>query len=292
MDADVHYRAQSVKAEKIPFKAVAWRLRLDHGVMTIDPLSFVLPEGRVAARLRVDATHDVPEVTIDGRLSAVDLAEFHARNSAPPLEGSLLGHLAASGRGSSVHAVAASANGSVTTVSPHGEIRAAFAELTGIDVARGLGLLLTRNQHKAEIRCGVADFRSHDGVLAAQNIVIDTQNVRITGKGTVDMRTEALDLEVNGEPKKLRILTLRSPIIVRGVLRKPSVGLETGHLAKQTAEALALGSLATPLAAVLAFVDPGLAKDADCAALLAAANPGALPRNARTAAALQSRVNR
>ena len=43
MDADVRYRAQSVNAQDIPFKEVAWRLRLDHGVMSIDPLSFVLP---------------------------------------------------------------------------------------------------------------------------------------------------------------------------------------------------------------------------------------------------------
>ena len=148
MDADVRYRAQSVKAQKVPFKEVAWRLRLDHGVMTIDPLSFVLPEGRVAGRLQVDAARDVPDVTLDGRLSAVDLSQFHARNSEPPLEGLLLGRITVRGRGRSVHAVAATANGQLTTVVPHGQVRAAFAELTGINVARGLGLLLTKDQQK------------------------------------------------------------------------------------------------------------------------------------------------
>ncbi len=44
-----------------------------------------------------------------------------------------------------------------------------------------------------------------------------------------------------------------------------------GHAMAQTAEAVALGIVLTPLASVPAFVDPGLAKDADCAALLAAA---------------------
>ena len=53
-----------------------------------------------------------------------------------------------------------------------------------------------------------------------------------------------------------------------GALGKPTVGLEAGHLAKQGAEAAALGALATPLAAILALVNPGLAKDADCSALL------------------------
>jgi len=38
--------------------------------------------------------------------------------------------------------------------------------------------------------------------------------------------------------------------------------------------AIALGVLLTPVAAMLAFVDPGLAKDADCATLLAQARSG------------------
>jgi uncharacterized protein involved in outer membrane biogenesis len=44
--------------------------------------------------------------------------------------------------------------------------------------------------------------------------------------------------------------------------------------ATQAGGAIALGMLLTPVAAMLAFVDPGLAKDADCAALLAQARSG------------------
>jgi uncharacterized protein involved in outer membrane biogenesis len=152
-------------------------------------------------------------------------------------------------------------------------------------VARGLGLLLTKNQQKADIRCAVADFSSRDGVLAAQNIVVDTETVRITGKGSINLRTETLDLSVNGQPKKVRLVTLKSPVIIHGALRKPSVSLETAHVAKQTAAAVAIGALATPLAALLAFVDPGLAKDADCGALLAEAKQGGVPVKAGTTTA-------
>ena len=281
MDADVRYRAQSVNAQDTPFKQVAWRLRLDHGVMTIDPLSFVLPAGRIVARLRIDATQDVPDVAFDGRLIGIDLAQFHAHNSEPPLAGLLLGRFVVRGRGRSVHAVAASADGTVTTAIPHGQVRAAFAELTGINVARGFGLLLTKNQQKNDIRCAVADFNSTNGVVAAQNIVVDTQNLRIIGKGSIDLRTERLHLSVDGEPKKLRLVTLQSPIIIHGTLRKPTVGLDPAHVAKQAGLAIALGALVAPLAAVLAFIDPGLVKDADCGALLAPAGQTGLPISAQ-----------
>jgi uncharacterized protein involved in outer membrane biogenesis len=113
--------------------------------------------------------------------------------------------------------------------------------------------------------------------LTAQNIVIDTQTVRIIGKGSIDLRTERLDLALDGEPKRVRFLTLKSPIIIHGTLLKPSVGLEAGHVAKQTAVAVALSAVATPLAAVLAFIDPGLVKDADCVALLADAKVAGVP---------------
>jgi len=54
---------------------------------------------------------------------------------------------------------------------------------------------------------------------------------------------------------------------VHGSLAHPSFSLDKGRLAAQTTGAAALGIAFTPLAAVLALVDPGLAKDADCSAL-------------------------
>ena len=52
---------------------------------------------------------------------------------------------------------------------------------------------------------------------------------------------------------------------------KPDIGLESGDSPVQTGVAAALAAAVAPLAAVLAFVDPGLAEDANCAALLAEA---------------------
>jgi hypothetical protein len=56
---------------------------------------------------------------------------------------------------------------------------------------------------------------------------------------------------------------------MRGTLRHPAVGLKASKLATQGAAAVVLGAIGTPLAAIAAFVDPGLNKSADCQALLA-----------------------
>jgi AsmA family protein len=185
----------------------------------------------------------------------------------PPLGGILQARALIEGKGDSIHDLMANADGRVSVVLPEGEVRAAFAELTGINVARGIGLLLKGDDEKAIIRCGVAQFDVRDGKMLAQNVVFDTQDVRITGSGEVRLGPEELDLEIKGEPKKLRFARLRTPVEINGHLRKPAIGVDAGKTAKQGAVAAALGAL-TPVAAVLAFIDPGLAKDENCAALL------------------------
>jgi AsmA family protein len=131
-----------------------------------------------------------------------------------------------------------------------------------------LGLLLTGNQEKTGIRCGVANFKAEGGVFAAQDIVIDTDKVLVLGKGEIDLGPEILDITLTGQPKKFRFFRIKSPIQLGGTLEKPKVGLKPGNTPGQMALATALGVLATPLASVIAFIDPGLAKDADCAGLI------------------------
>jgi uncharacterized protein involved in outer membrane biogenesis len=268
MDADVDFRADSVQAEKVPIKNVDFKLKLDHGELTIDPVNFQLPEGKLTGRIHLSTGGKAPQTSLDIRLSDIRLDQFKPKNSnAAPLEGIMQGRMHIDGSGNSIHAVAADANGTISAVLPHGEMREAFAELAGIDVVRGLGLLFTKKEQTVPIRCGVIEFEMKDGDAQAQQLVFDTENVIVTGEGRITLNDEKLDLNLKGEPKKPRFDRLRAPINVRGTLRHPSVSLSTPALAKQGAVAAVLGAVATPVAAVLAFVDPGLAKNADCTGL-------------------------
>jgi len=103
-----------------------------------------------------------------------------------------------------------------------------------------------------------------------QKLVIDTDPVLVNGEGEIRLDTEAIDLSLYGEPKSQRLLRLHSPILVRGTILHPSIGLQAGNAAARTGKALALGVVLAPLE-VLGFVDEDLAKNADCTALLAEA---------------------
>jgi len=273
IDADVHFRATSIEAGTVPFTAVNLHVRLDDSVITLDPLRFDMAQGHIAGRVDIDARSQPAKVRADFRASDIQLAQFKAKtpNAVPPLDGILDARTVIQGAGDSVHELMSDATGTFTVVVPHGDVRAAFAELTGIDVAKGIGLLVSKGDDRAPIRCGVADFDLKTGTAHAQDIVFDTQNVLIKGGGQIYLGSEKLDLTVQGQPKKIRLVRVRAPVEIKGQLLKPSFRLETGHLLKQGAIGAALGTLLTPFAAVLAFVDPGLARDQDCAQLIAQA---------------------
>jgi uncharacterized protein involved in outer membrane biogenesis len=269
MDADLSFDADSVSTTKLPLKKVHFHLVLDDAKITIAPLAFTLPEGELSGRVSLNARPAVPVTDIDMQLQNLDLTQFKPQASnTSPLAGDLVGRIKLHGEGTSVHKAAADANGDLTFVVPQGQMRAAFAELTGINVASGLGLLLAKKDANTQIRCAVANFHADDGDLKATTLLIDTSQVLITGGGALDLKTENLDMSLRGHPKGIRLVRLRSPINIRGTLSHPEIGLQTANLVGQAGGAIALGTLLTPVAALLAFVDPGLAKDANCAALI------------------------
>ncbi len=146
MDADVHFRAKSIEAGSVPFKQVAFRIKLDNGVLALDPFAFEMPQGRLSGDAKIDARQDVPKVHIDVRIKDIQLDQLKGKapGAQAPLGGVMQARMVVNGTGDSVHKVMSDANGTFTLILPNGEVRSAFAELTGINVSKGLGLLLTK----------------------------------------------------------------------------------------------------------------------------------------------------
>lgn len=281
MDARVSYRADRVEAGKTPLRGLSLKVSLDHGVIDVDPLDLSLPQGRLAGSVRIDARRDTPAEAIDLRLSNGRLESLMAAGPHPAIEGGLYARAKLSGVGDSVRAMAGSANGALTLVIPGGEIRQALAELLGIDATKGLFLLIAKDQGETPIRCAVADFRATNGVLTARRIVLDTGVVLVNGTGDLNLRDETVNLDLRGKPKKFRLVRIKAPITVRGRLASPRIGVDIVKAAPQALISAAVGVLAAPLAAILPFVSPGLAKDADCAALVAEAHDKGAPATRR-----------
>jgi uncharacterized protein involved in outer membrane biogenesis len=277
MDAEVDYRAASIRDAPIPLRSGSVKLDLERGLLVADPLRLQLPQGLIYGSARLNGRQDTPVSAVDVRVSHARLEQvLPMRDGAPTMTGVLAARLKLQGAGASVRRAAANADGQVTFVIPGGEMRKAFAELMGVNVVKGLGLLWSKDTDTTPIRCGIASFDAKDGVMRADRIVFDTGPVLVKGSGVVDLRTERMNLKLQGKPKKFRVGRLNMPITAEGPIRRPKLGVEPGKAIGQGGLAAVLGSVLTPLAAILPFVDPGLAKDAACSALIAeAAKDGA-----------------
>lgn len=217
VDADVHFRATSIEAGTIPFTQVAVRARLDDRLLDVEPFEFDLPQGHLGGTVQIDARSAATRVRAELRARDIRLDQFRGKgaNAVPPVDGILQARAVIEGTGDSVHELMSDANGELTLIVPNGDIRSAFAELTGVDVAEGIGLLLTKESDRAAVRCGVAEFDLRSGAAHAKSIVVDTQNVLITGEGQVLLGPERLDLTLQGQPKKVRLIRVRAPVEIR-----------------------------------------------------------------------------
>jgi uncharacterized protein involved in outer membrane biogenesis len=275
-DAAIVLHVDQFELTRLKLQNVTAKGSLDHGVFTVQSMSGRLLGGEAQGRGKLDVNQDPPRAEVDLKLTDLELGQMHHKDGAstpgastpgastpgastpgastpgasPPIEGALRARIMVSGRGSSIHQVAATANGTVTVVVPHGTLRDSLAELAGMDL-RALGLLMSKDKQDTALRCAVAIFKDHDGTLTAQDFVADTEPVLITGSGQIQFDTESLDLSLQGEPKRLRLFHWRSPVFIKGTLSHPSIEL---HAHK------------------LEIVDRGKAKDADCAALIASAD--------------------
>jgi uncharacterized protein involved in outer membrane biogenesis len=259
--------------------ALSAHLRIERGVLSIERLNGQLAAGTASADAHIDARQDIATGDVGVRLADVELQQLDkAQAGAAPLSGNLSGRLELHGSGDSLHGFATTATGRVSAVVPSGSLRAVLAEGASLDLGAALGTL-AKSDKQTGIRCAVANFDAKDGILSARTLVLDTDQALITGAGDVQLDSGTVDLTLRGRPKHPR-LTLHSAVTVRGTFPHLEYRLNARDVLVQSAAAVALGVVLTPIGAVLAFVNPGLAHNADCAALLAQAQtPAPSPRS-------------
>lgn len=265
MDADVTFQAATVKRNALRLSGVSLGAHLKDAVLRIDPFRFDFARGRLSGAVRVDGRRTTPFTRADLRLSGYPLEAIVPRNAA---SGTLNARISLAGSGASVRQAAGNADGRIRLTVPGGQMRQAFAELMGINVGKGLSLLLSKDPKTTPIRCAGADFRVSGGVARTERLVIDTGVVAAYGAGSVNLATERMHFEIDGKSKKPRLLRVWAPITVDGPIRSPRLGVKETEVAKQGGLAAVLGAAVHPLAALLPFLSRGGAEDVNCAAVL------------------------
>lgn len=263
MDADVHWKAQRINSPALPLDDMDAHLKLDDGLLRLEPLNFGVAGGDIRSTIRMDARKPTIATQLKASIRKVQLGGlFPDAKLAEQASGGISGEINLSGNGNSIASMLGSSDGAVAVGIGRGHVGNLIMELAGLDVAESLKFLFTGDK-QIPLRCAWGDFGVKQGLMTSQQLAFDTTDTLILGEGTVDLKQEKLDLLLRPRPKDISILALRSPLRIGGTFKDPSFRPDFKALGLRGAIALTLGSIAPP-AALLATIETGPGEDSNC----------------------------
>ncbi len=270
-DAHLSYHAKTVRAPHLPVSNVALVFDLDHNLLKLSPLTLDLSGGHLASDITIDARQHNVSTVYDIRLSPTPLGKLFAGFglTGSGTSGTINGRVHLIGTGASLRTSLASSNGRIAIVIPAGTMWTRNAQLAEFDVGVFLQRLLQREaKAPVQINCGLIAFTVKTGVATADPILVDTAENVMAAKGGFNFADESLNLQFKASAKKFSAFSGQSPVNITGYFAAPKLQIVTPQLVGRAVAAVALGVVATPAAAILAFVDPGRAQATACGPVL------------------------
>jgi uncharacterized protein involved in outer membrane biogenesis len=272
MDVQVRFSGKKIiHSDKLPIDNLTVTVKMDNGVMTLDPLDFGIAGGKLATRLTIDGKNKPAKARLHMAARGLKLAElFPKAESMQASIGQINGDAQLTAAGNSFAALLGSSNGEVKSLISQGSVSKFILEAMGLNVGSAVVAKLFGDK-QVPLNCMAADFNVSDGLMEARTFIVDTQDALIRVTGDINFASEKLDLTIHPDSKGLRIISLRSPLYIAGTFKKPDVGVDKGVIALKGGAAVVLGTVAAPFAALLALINPGPGQHSPCAALLAEA---------------------
>ena len=263
MDADVRLKAARIDAPKLPLDDMDAHLKLEGGLLRLDPLNFGVAGGDIRSTIRMDARESPIRTRADIRARGLNLGKMLPDvKLAQEAIGKVGGDIRLAGTGNAIATMLGSSDGTAVLGMGKGRISNLVMELAGLDIAEALKFLI-KGDRQIPIRCAFGDFNVANGLMTANSLAFDTTDTIIVGQGNISLKDETLQLKLRPRPKDRSILVLRSPLIAEGTFKHPRFHPDYARVGLRGALALVLANIAPP-AALLATIELGPGKDADC----------------------------
>ena len=275
-DAKVDWHVRAVRAPGLPsISDITLGLTLDRSLITMSPLNFALSRGRISSDIVINARDPRVVTDYDIRLSPTPMGTL--LRGFGVLEAGTSGTIKAraqlKGVGDTVHDSLSTANGRIAFVIPKGSLWTRNVQLSELDIGVFIQTMFEKKlKEPVQIKCGLIAVTVRNGIGAADPILIDTAGNVVAGRGGFSFKNESLDLAIEADSKKFSLFSGQSPVGVYGWFATPKIDPISSELVARAGIGLGLGVVASPLAAIITFVDVGDAKAADCGPVLAGAS--------------------
>ena len=225
LDLDIAWQIHRVESRGKHLGNFSYELTLEDGLLTIGPLSGTLWDGAFDGKIELDASEFVPTLSTQLKIEDLDLGFLDDTVGAMDLvNGEIdLIRLNLKSRGTTLHEVLERANGEAELVEGPMEITNEYIDFWAADV---FTLTLTKAWEKekaTKLNCAVGYFDIVEGEVQSDAILFDTQRITVGGFGTLNLRSEAIDLILTPQPKNPTLITLGHPVRISGNLSEPEV---------------------------------------------------------------------
>lgn len=278
-DAHILYKVKDFRNPKFPISNVNLTFDLDKSLMKLSPLTFDIAGGHLASDIAINARVPAVVTDYDIRLSPTPMGKLLTQFGVDQAgtTGTVKARIKMTGTGDTLRDSLATSDGRIAIILPKGTFWTKYIQLAEFDIGVFVQKLFQDKLKKpVQINCGLIGFTVRNGVAAADPILIDTDKNVMTAKGGFSFKDESLDMSFRADSKKFSLFSGQSPVGIKGYFAAPGINIISPELLTRGGAGIALGIVGTPLAALLAFVDPGDAKSAACGPVLAGAQATAM----------------
>ncbi|HTO50502.1 MAG TPA: AsmA family protein [Burkholderiales bacterium] len=237
LDADADLAiGRLVLPDKVPLETLKVRAVLKGGRLEVQPFSATVGGGPVSGRVVLDASRpNAPTlaVALDGKGISMERIAAATGHAGTVSGGATDVAINLGGPGESLARFVGGGNGEVRIV-----VGAARASGAALDAGGGAITSILdkvnpfrRTDPYTDIRCAVVRLPVRDGIATSQRtMAYETAKVNMVMAGTINLRTEALDLAIRPTVKEgigIGAGALSELVRVTGTLSDPSIGIDT-----------------------------------------------------------------
>ena len=236
-DADAELAVgRLVLRNKLPLEALKARAVLKAGRLELQPVTATVGGGAVSGRLVLDASRPKAPtlaLALDGKGISMERIAAATANAGSVTGGATDIAIHLDGPGESAARFVGGANGEVRVVMGPARASGAALDAGGGAISSILDKVnpFRRTDPYTDLRCAVVRLPVRDGIASShRTIAYETAKVNMVMAGTINLRTEGLDLAIRPNVKEgigIGAGALSELVRVTGTLSDPSVGIDT-----------------------------------------------------------------
>jgi AsmA protein len=195
--ADVSLAAENLIFNNTTYIAPQVHAVLSNGVLTISPLTAILPGGSITTTAIIDSTKSPAAETVQIAAPALALGPFLKAIDLPDdAQGTIQANLNVTGTGDTPHDFFATISGQLGLASVNGILDGAVLDaLFGAALATiHLPDTLAGNQGPVPMRCFALRVDAQNGIGTIRALTLDSSRVTVQGGGTISFGDEMLNL--------------------------------------------------------------------------------------------------